>query len=55
MRWRLAAAAGSPNCFPDMPQQVRHDLLPLLTGNLSPHIAEVRRMQRAVDIDIANG
>ncbi|TXG92980.1 MAG: hypothetical protein E6R10_04685 [Rhodocyclaceae bacterium] len=36
--------------FPDMPQQVRHDLLPLLTGNLA-HIAEVRRMQRAVDIE----
>ena len=36
--------------FPDMPQQVRRDLLPLLTGNLA-HIAEVRRMQRAVDIE----
>lgn len=36
--------------FPEMPQQVRDDLLPLLSGNLA-HIAEVRRMQRAADIE----
>jgi hypothetical protein len=36
--------------FPDMPQQVRRDLLPLLAGNLS-HIAEVRQMHRAADIE----
>jgi hypothetical protein len=36
--------------FPDMPQQVRGDVLPLLSGNLA-HIAEVRQMQRAVDIE----
>lgn len=36
--------------FPDMPLQVRRDLLPLLAGNLA-HIAEVRQMQRAADIE----
>jgi hypothetical protein len=36
--------------FPEMPQQVRRDLLPLLAGNLS-HIAEVRQMHRAADIE----
>ncbi|MDQ5878110.1 MAG: hypothetical protein QG592_133 [Pseudomonadota bacterium] len=36
--------------FPDMPQQIRRDVLPLLSGNLA-HIAEVRQMHRAVDIE----
>jgi hypothetical protein len=36
--------------FPDMTLQVRHDLLPLLAGNLA-HIAEVRKMHRAADIE----
>jgi hypothetical protein len=36
--------------FPDMPVQVRRDLLPLLSGNLA-HLAEVRQMHRAVDIE----
>ncbi len=36
--------------FPDMPQQVCGDLLPLLSGNLS-HIAEVRKMHRAANIE----
>ena len=36
--------------FPDMPLQVRLDLLPLLAGNLS-HIAEVRQTHRAADIE----
>jgi hypothetical protein len=38
------------NLLPDMPAQVRGDLLPLLLGNLD-HIAEVRRMQRTLDIE----
>lgn len=36
--------------YPDMPQQVRHDLLPLLSGNLA-HIVDVRRMNRGVHIE----
>jgi hypothetical protein len=36
--------------YPEMPAQVRRDLLPLLAGNLA-HIAEVRQTQRAVDIE----
>ncbi|MFA7292856.1 MAG: hypothetical protein WC023_11485 [Rhodocyclaceae bacterium] len=36
--------------FPDMPEQVRRDVLPLLSGNLA-HIGEVRQMHRAVDIE----
>ncbi|NWG87261.1 MAG: hypothetical protein HXY26_07100 [Hydrogenophilaceae bacterium] len=36
--------------FPDMPGQVRADLLPLLLGNLD-HIAEVRKMERTLDIE----
>ncbi|MBI5938259.1 MAG: hypothetical protein HY850_10470 [Betaproteobacteria bacterium] len=36
--------------FPDMPAQVRADLLPLLLGNLD-HIAEVRKMTRTLDIE----
>jgi len=36
--------------LPDMPAQVRDDLLPLLHGNLD-HIAEVRRSERALDIE----
>ena len=36
--------------FPDMPQQIRRDLLPLLAGNLA-HIREVRQMHRAADIE----
>lgn len=34
--------------FPDMPEQVRHDLVPLVAGNLA-HIAEVRQRPRALD------
>jgi hypothetical protein len=36
--------------FPDMPVQVREDLLPLLDGNLA-HIAQVRRALRTLDIE----
>ena len=36
--------------LPDMPNQVRADLLPLLLGNLD-HIAEVRRITRALDVE----
>jgi len=36
--------------FPDMPGQVRADLLPLLLGNLD-HIAEVRQHERTLDIE----
>ncbi len=36
--------------FPDMPNQVRHDLLPLLLGNIA-HIAEVKQTSRALNIE----
>lgn len=36
--------------YPDMPQQTRDDLVPLLVGNLA-HIGEVRQQQRAADIE----
>lgn len=36
--------------FPDMPQQVRHDLLPLLQGNAA-HIAALRQTERSLDIE----
>ncbi len=36
--------------FPDMPNQVLHDLLPLLLGNIE-HIAEVKQMPRTLDIE----
>ncbi|MGG6498479.1 UNVERIFIED_CONTAM: hypothetical protein NY603_36685, partial [Bacteroidetes bacterium 56_B9] len=40
--------------LPDMPAQMRHDLLPLLRGNLD-HIAEIRnqtaRRERLLDIE----
>jgi len=36
--------------FPDMPQRVSRDLLPLLVGNIR-HVAEVRRAQRPLDIE----
>ncbi len=36
--------------LPDMPEQIRADLLPLLAGNLR-HIAEVRRTQRETEIE----
>jgi len=36
--------------YPDMPAQVRADLLPLLRGNLE-HIARVRQTERALDIE----
>ena len=35
---------------PDMPEQIRHDLLPLLTGNVR-HIAEIRRTKRPLDTE----
>lgn len=36
--------------YPDMPQQIRHDLAPLLSGNLA-HIAEIRQMHRVAEIE----
>jgi len=36
--------------LPDMPQQVRHDLLPLVEGNWR-HIQEMRSLQRELDIE----
>lgn len=36
--------------FPDMPNQIRQDLLPLLLGNID-HIAEVKSAARALDIE----
>lgn len=36
--------------LPDMPTQMRHDLLPLLAGNLR-HIARLRQMVRTLDIE----
>lgn len=36
--------------FTDMPAQVRHDLLPLVEGNLR-HIDEMRQLQRELDIE----
>lgn len=36
--------------YPDMPNQVRQDLLPLVLGNID-HIAEVKRAARALDIE----
>ncbi|MCF8174836.1 MAG: carboxysome shell carbonic anhydrase [Burkholderiaceae bacterium] len=36
--------------FPDMPEQIREDLLPLLEGNLA-RIAQVRQTSRALDIE----
>lgn len=36
--------------FPDMPVQVRHDLLPLLLGN-AHHIAALRQTERSLDIE----
>ncbi|QEW07098.1 carboxysome shell carbonic anhydrase domain-containg protein [Nitrincola iocasae] len=36
--------------FTDMPAQVRHDLLPLVEGNLR-HIDEMRQLQRDLDIE----
>ena len=36
--------------YPDMPNQIRQDLLPLLLGNID-HIAEVKRAARALDIE----
>jgi hypothetical protein len=36
--------------YPDMPEQVRRDLLPLLLGNLE-HIAHVRPLNRSLDIE----
>jgi len=36
--------------LPDMPTQIRHDLLPLLLGNLR-HIAQIRQTVRTLDIE----
>lgn len=36
--------------YPDMPNQIRQDLLPLLLGNID-HIAEVKRAERMLDIE----
>jgi hypothetical protein len=36
--------------YPDMPNQIRQDLLPLVLGNID-HIAEVKRAPRALDIE----
>lgn len=49
-----ADAGGLPRrlaqLFPDMPEQMRSDLLPLVTGNLA-HIAEVKQLNRQLDIE----
>lgn len=36
--------------FPDMPRQMREDMLPLILGNID-HIAEVRQTKRELDIE----
>ncbi|GAO37676.1 hypothetical protein SCT_3112 [Sulfuricella sp. T08] len=36
--------------FPDMPQRVSSDLLPLLIGNMQ-HVTEIRHIQRTLDIE----
>ncbi len=36
--------------YPDMPDQMRQDLLPLVQGNIS-HIAEIRQSNRELDIE----
>ena len=36
--------------LPDMPTQIRHDLLPLLLGNLR-HVAQIRQTVRTLDIE----
>ncbi|MDO8703606.1 MAG: hypothetical protein Q7J84_01530 [Sulfuricaulis sp.] len=36
--------------FPDMPSQTRHDLDPLVLGNVD-RIAEVRKMERTLDVE----
>lgn len=36
--------------FPDMPAQIRHDLLPLLEGNFH-HIAALRQTERHLDVE----
>jgi hypothetical protein len=36
--------------YPDMPNQIREDLLPLIIGNID-HIAEVKRATRTLDIE----
>lgn len=36
--------------YPDMPRQIRQDLLPLILGNID-HIAEVKRAARALEIE----
>jgi len=43
-------AQGLTALFPDMPAQVRADLLPLLLGNLE-HIAEIRQTSRELNIE----
>lgn len=35
--------------FPDMPQQIRHDIIPLLLGNMD-HIAQLKGTERQLDI-----
>ena len=36
--------------FPDMPEQIRQDILPLLLGNMA-HVAQIRQTQRALNIE----
>jgi hypothetical protein len=36
--------------FPDMPNQIRHDLMPLVRGNIG-HIARIRQTPRTLDIE----
>lgn len=36
--------------FPDMPDQVRQDILPLLLGNMA-HVSQMRQTQRALNIE----
>lgn len=36
--------------YPDMPEQMRHDLLPLVQGNIA-HISKIRRSDRELDVE----
>ena len=41
--------SGLERIFPDMPNQIRHDLEPIMLGNVD-HIVEVRKMERKLDV-----
>jgi hypothetical protein len=36
--------------YPDMPERVLHDLVPLVKGNIE-HITEIRALHRNLDLD----